>query len=107
MELEYGFIQISDDEIARAMTAEAKEAAIVLMKSDLRNYIDKMGGESTFKGWISHICPENVKIDRRLERPHSEWHAVWNNEVDKYNNRDNLDILPITHTAKKRKFNSV
>ena len=106
MEIEYGFIQISEDEVARAITAEAKEAAIMLMKDDLQNYIDKMGNESTFKGWISHICPENVKIDRRLERPHSEWHAIWNNEVERYNNRNNADTSSISHVCKKRKYNS-
>ena len=106
MEIEYGFIQINDDEIARAITAEAKETAIMLMKDDLRNYIDKMGDESTFKGWIAHICPENIKVDRRLERPYSEWHAIWNTEVEKYNNRNNADISSISHPSKKRKYNS-
>lgn len=106
MEIEDGFIQISDDEVARAITAEAKEAAIFLMKDDLRNYINKMGSESTFAGWIAHICPENIKIDRRLERPHSEWHAIWNNEVERYNNQTNSDISA-SHVAKKRKYNSI
>ena len=39
---------------------EAKEAAINLMRNDLQKYLVNMGSQSTFKGWIAHICPENV-----------------------------------------------
>jgi hypothetical protein len=95
MEIEYGFIHITDDEISRAITEEAKYTAIILMKDDLKNYINKMGNESTFKGWIAHICPENINIDKRLERPHSEWHAIWNKEIEIYNkSRENIINTP-------------
>lgn len=107
MEIEYGFIEISQDDVAEAITAEAKEAAIVIMREDLSDYINKMGVEATFKGWIAHICPENVKIDKRLERRNSEWHFLWNTAAKNYNKQENSDILPVVHNAKKRKYNSI
>ena len=104
MEIEYDFIKISEDEVSRAIVAEAKEEALSLMKSDLRNYIHKMGNESSFKGWISHICPENIKIDRRLEQPKSEWHTIWNTEIEKLNTQEKIDVAPVIYNSKKRKY---
>ena len=104
MEVEYGFILISDDDIAWALTNEAKEAAISLMENDLREYLTNMGSQSTFKGWIAHICPENVKIDKRLEMPRSEWHAIWNKGVEDYNNITSYEPLLEKQSNKKRKL---
>ena len=100
--MEYGFVLISDDEIARALSNEAKEAAITLMKNDLRQYITSMGSQSTFKGWIAHICPENVKIDKRLEMPRSEWHAIWNRGIMDYNSTTTYEHLLEKQSNKKR-----
>jgi len=104
MEVEYGFILISDDEIAMALTDEAKQVAITLMDRDLREYLTNMGSQSTFKGWIAHICPENVKIDKRLEMPKSEWHAIWNRGIANYNNLNMYDHLLEKQPNKKRKI---
>jgi hypothetical protein len=104
MEVEYGFILITDDEIARALTNEAKEAAITLMQNDLRTYLTSMGVQSTFKGWIAHICPENVKIDKRLEMPKSEWHAIWNRGIMDYNGTATYTDSLEKQTNKKRKL---
>ena len=107
MEVEYGFVLISDDEIALALTHEAKEAAITLMENDLNEYLASMGSQSTFKGWIAHICPENVKIDKRLEMPRSEWHAIWNKGVADYNSTTMYEPLLEKQPNKKRKISSL
>ena len=104
MEIEYEFIIISEDEIAKALVTEAKEAAITLMRNDLRRYLANMGIESTFKGWIAHICPENVTVDKRLEMPKSEWHAIWNSELLQYNEATIQDNLSEKRSNKKRKL---
>ena len=104
MEVEYGFVLISDDEIARALTNEAKEAAITLMQDDLQTYLASMGSQSTFKGWIAHICPENVKIDKRLEMPRSEWHAIWNSAIVGYNGKATYEHSLEKQPTKKRKL---
>ena len=103
MEVEYGFILVSDDEIAKALVNEGKEAAIILMRNDLHNYLSNMGAQATFKGWIAHICPENVKIDKRLEMPRSEWHAIWNREIDQYNKTVMYEHPLEKQSNKKRK----
>ena len=76
---EYNFVHLSDDEIAQAITAEAKARAIAIIKKDLQEYLDKLGREASFKGWIAYICPENIKVDKRLDYPNSDWHQMWNN----------------------------
>lgn len=104
MEVEYGFILVSDDEIARALVNETKEMAINLMKNDLRKYLTSMKTQSTFKGWIAHICPENVKIDKRLELPRSEWHTLWNKEIVQYNSVAIYEHSLEKQSNKKRKL---
>jgi len=106
MEVEYGFILISEDDIARALCNEAKETAIALMQNDLRQYLTNMGSQSTFKGWIAHICPENIKIDRRLEMPRSEWHTIWNSGVMQHNGATTYEHLLEKQSKKKRKLTS-
>lgn len=88
MEVEYEFINISDEEVAEAITAEIKEAALILIRKDLVDYINKMGLESSFKGWIAHICPENVIVDKRLELPNSEWYSLWDIEINNFRNKE-------------------
>jgi len=104
MEVEYGFVLISDDEIAMALINETKKAAITLMQNDLQKYLTSMGVQSTFKGWIAHICPENVKIDKRLEMPKSEWHAIWNSGVVQCNGIATYEHLLEKQSNKKRKL---
>ena len=106
MEVEYGFILISDDDIVSALTNEAKQVAITLMENDLHEYLTNMRSQSTFKGWIAHICPENVKIDKRLEMPRSEWHAIWNKGVADYNGINVYESLLEKQSNKKRKLAS-
>ena len=77
---DFDFIKITDDEIAYALSQEAKAMAIIMMQKDLIEYITKMGENASFKGWIAHICPENVAVDVRLEMPGSAWHALWDIE---------------------------
>ncbi len=79
------YVKITDDDIAYALSQEAKAKAIIMMQNDLRTYISKMGNDASFKGWIAHICPENVAIDVRLEMPGSSWHALW--EIEKKNSK--------------------
>ena len=99
MEVEYEFINISDDEVAEAITAEIKEAALVIIRKDLVDYINKMGMESSFKGWIAHICPENVTVDKRLELPRSDWCLLWNTEIYNFKNKQDAG----DNMSKKRK----
>ena len=86
--LESDFIKITDEDIAYALVEEAKTKAIILMKKDLNNYIKCMGKEASFKGWVAHICPENIIVDKRLEMPGSAWHYLWDTESSLY------DIIP-------------
>ena len=74
------FIKITDDDVAYALSQEAKALAIIMMQKDLKSYIANMGSDASFKGWIAHICPENVAVDVRLEMPGSAWHTLWNIE---------------------------
>jgi len=96
-EIDEDFIHITEDDIAKAITDQAQEEAKILIRNDVNDYIKVMGIGSTFKGWISHICPENVEIDLRLERQNSDWHKIWNDAVIKYNNKDNILIMPVTY----------
>ena len=96
-EIDEDFIYITDDDIVKAITYQAQEEAKILIRNDLNEYVKVMGIASTFKGWISHICPENVEIDLRLERENSDWHKIWNDAVIKYNNKDNISIMPVTY----------
>jgi hypothetical protein len=105
MEIESEFIHITDDDIAEAITSEVKETALILMKQDLKAYINRMGLESSFKGWISHICPENVIVDRRLERSDGEWQSLWNTEISLYNSLLNVTQLTPRLESKKRRQN--
>jgi len=57
---------------------ESKEKSINMMKRDLNDYRKRMGNKASFKGWISHLCPENVIIDKRLEQEDSDWLKLWN-----------------------------
>jgi hypothetical protein len=77
---ESGYIKITDEDVAYAVSQEAKAIAIIMMQKDLIEYITKMGENASFKGWIAHICPENVAVDVRLEMPGSAWHALWDIE---------------------------
>jgi hypothetical protein len=77
---ESGYINITDEDVAYAVSQEAKSIAIIMMQKDLIEYITKMGENASFKGWIAHICPENVAVDVRLEMPGSAWHALWDIE---------------------------
>ena len=106
MEIEDDFIYINDDEIAEAITNQVKEAALTIMTNNLRDYINKMGEESNFKGWIAYICPENVTVDRRLELANSEWHGLWNKEMECYKsfNKDKLNIIS-SKKHKSKKYN--
>ena len=106
MEIEHDFIYISDDEIAEAQTDQVKETALTIMTNNLKDYINKMGEESNFKGWIAYICPENVTVDKRLEIPNSEWHALWNKEIEYYKSL-NKNKLNIVSSNKSKKYNHI
>lgn len=77
------FETLSDEEIAAAMVIESKIKTLEQMNTDLKNYLSKMGKDSTFKGWIAHVYPENVEIDERLKNPNSNWRTVWNSEISR------------------------
>ena len=71
------FIKLSEYEIIEAINQEAREKALKLMLTHLEEYKETMKKKATFKGWIAHICPENVKLDIRLDRIDTEWNKLW------------------------------
>ena len=66
-----------DTETNNIKINEIKDKSISLMKRDLADYRKRMGNKATFKGWLSHIVPENITIDKRLENSDSEWKKIW------------------------------
>lgn len=46
--------------------AKAHAAAVCILREHLQLYLERNGRDATFVGWISHLHPENVRIDERL-----------------------------------------
>ena len=51
--------------------------SLAMMKRDLSDYRKRMGNKGTYKGWLAHIVPENLKLDKRLEKQDSEYSKLW------------------------------
>ncbi len=56
----------------------SSERSISTMKRDLSDYRKRMGNKATYKGWLAHLVPENLKLEKRLEKEDSEHYKLWN-----------------------------
>ena len=74
------------------------------MKDGLREYVKKMKNKSTYKGWIAHDYPENIKIDDRVKKDNSEWCKMWKDikNIQKGGYKKTKKII----IHKKRKYKS-
>ena len=75
---------IDDESRLRSMVLKSKAESTRLMEKDLKAYLNKMGRQATFKGWIAHDYPENVDIDQRITSDDSDWLNVWNKVYDAF-----------------------
>ncbi len=91
-----------DDPIEDIKVNDSKEKSLTMMKRDLNEYRKRMLNKSTFKGWIAHICPENVKIDTRLEHEDSEWLKLWNESSRKLTRKRSLQRQRKNQTVKEK-----
>lgn len=75
---------VDDESRLRSMVLKSKAESTRLMEKDLKSYLNKMGRQATFKGWIAHDYPENVDIDQRIISDDSDWVNVWNKVYDSF-----------------------
>ena len=78
------FDVIDDEEMLNAIVAESKAKTLVAMENGLKAYLKIMGKKATFKGWIAHDYPENIRVDTRLTIPYNDWELVWNKITGEY-----------------------
>ena len=55
----------------------SRDKSIAMMKRDLSDYRKRMGNKGTYKGWLAHIVPENLKLDKNLEKEDNEYIKLW------------------------------
>jgi len=71
---------------------EGKEKSLAFMKRDLSDYRKRMGNKGTFKGWIANSYPENVKIDKKLEKQDNEFQKLWEDSTRKLTRKKQLKL---------------
>ena len=81
---------MEDDPVTQV--EEGKEKSLAFMKRDLFDYRKRMGNKGTFKGWIANSYPENVKIDKRLEKQDSEFQKLWEESTRKLTRKKQLKL---------------
>lgn len=81
---------------------DSKEKSINMMKRDLNEYRKRMLNKATFKGWIAHVCPENIIIDKKLEEEESEWLKLWNESNKRLTRKRSLLRQKKNQTAKEK-----
>lgn len=91
-----------DESVENIKVNDSKEKSLTMMKRDLNEYRKRMLNKSTFKGWIAHICPENVTIDTRLEEEDSEWLKLWNESSRKLTRKRSLQRIKKNQTVKEK-----
>jgi hypothetical protein len=79
-----------------------EEKSINMMKRDLNEYRKRMLNKATFKGWIAHVCPENITIDKKLEEEESEWLKLWNESNKRLTRKRSLLRQKKNQTAKEK-----
>ncbi len=82
------FDVIDDEEMLNAIVAESKAKTLVTMENGLKAYLKIMGKKATFKGWIAHDYPENIRVDTRLTIPYNDWELVWNKITGEYSSQN-------------------
>ena len=97
--------EVEIDEQEDNKVNDSKEKSINMMKRDLNEYRKRMLNKATFKGWIAHICPENITIDKRLEQEDSEWLKLWNESSRKLTRKRSLQRQKKNQTAKEKLLN--
>ena len=59
-----------------AAVAESRDASRGVMREHLEEHLTN-NPTTTCTGWISHLHPENMRVDPRLESPGSELQVIW------------------------------
>ena len=49
-----------------------------LIADHLEHYVQRLGSDATYEGWIGILHPENVTLDARLSLPDSAHLRLWN-----------------------------
>ena len=91
-----------DESVENLKVNDSKERSLNMMKRDLNEYRKRMLNKATFKGWVAHICPENVTIDNRLEHEDSEWLKLWNESSRRLTRKRSLLRQRKNQTAKEK-----
>jgi len=81
-----------EEEIAELLELkrQANQEGLNYIKKHLTEYVESNKKDSTFKGWISHLHPENVNIDPRITIKDSDYLKIWNSS--RLRNKYNLQI---------------
>lgn len=64
--------------------------SLAMMKRDLSDYRKRMGNKGTYKGWLAHIVPENLKLDKRLEKEDCEYVKLWDESTKRLTRKKQL-----------------
>jgi hypothetical protein len=67
-----------------------KEKSLSTIKRDLSDYRKRMGNKATYKGWLAHIVPENLKLDKRLENIDNDYYKYWEESVRRLTRKRHL-----------------
>lgn len=67
-----------------------REKSIAIMKRDLSDYRKRMGNKGTYKGWLAHIVPDNLKLDKRLEKEDCEYLKLWDESTKRLTRKRQL-----------------
>ena len=89
----------------------AEQAGIKILENNLKTYLKRIKNDkelkASFTGWISHLHPENVKLDDRLNpelNPHNKHKRIYDEFYDKmYGKRSNWFARGKHRSNKKRK----
>jgi hypothetical protein len=49
-----------------------------------------MGNKGTYKGWLAHIVPENLKLDKRLENIDNDYYKYWEESLRRLTRKRHL-----------------
>ena len=84
-----------------AYRLESIQKSYKLILNHCTSYLDRFPN-GTYKGWIAHLHPENIKLDSRLDpnmSPENNWIKVWNEKINERDNRTSF-LKRLTRRAK-------
>ena len=90
-----------------AYRLESIQKSYKLILNHCTSYLDRFPN-GTYKGWIAHLHPENIKLDSRLDpnmSPENNWIKVWNKKINERDNRTSfLKRLTRRSKGKSKKY---